>query len=91
MEQGAYGHRARKATWLYAFGVKLPVLRWRARGDFVRLDAEHHSAEERARAIKTGACQRLSKRQRAATPVEFRDVLIAIARSARSVQRMECR
>lgn len=82
VEQGAYGHRARKATWLYAAGTALPSLRWgRAPGDFVRLDDGFHSAEERRRAIKTGACQRLSKRQRAATPVEFRDVLLGIARS----------
>jgi len=29
VEQGHYGHRARKATWLYASGVPhLPLLRW---------------------------------------------------------------
>jgi hypothetical protein len=83
VEQGAYGHRARKATWLYANGVDLPSLKWgRAAGDFVRLDEGFHSIEERRRAIKTGACQRLSKRQRAATPHEFRDMLLGIARSA---------
>lgn len=88
IEQGAYGHRARKATWLYAVGVDLPRMRWgRAPGDFVRLDDGFHSAEERARAIKTGACQRLSKKQRAATPIEFRDVLIAMARSVRAESR----
>lgn len=85
VEQGAYGHKARKATWLYAHGVEPPELRWGpAAGDFVRLDEGFHSAEERARAIKTGARQRLSKRQRAATPPEFRDVLLSIARSALS-------
>lgn len=83
VEQGAYGHRARKATWLYAFRCELPVLQWRARGDFVRLDDGYHSPEERARAVKTGACQRLSSRQRLATPEAFRDVLLAMARSAR--------
>jgi hypothetical protein len=83
VEQGAYGHRARKATWLYANGVDLPSLKWgRAAGDFVRLGEGFHSIEERRRAIKTGACQRLSKRQRAATPHEFRDMLLGIARSA---------
>lgn len=87
VEQGAYGHRARKATWLYAFGVELPSLRWgTAPGDFVRLDEGFHSAEERARAVKTGACQRLSARQRAATPPEFRDLLLSIARSARTTE-----
>ena len=83
VEQGWYGHQARKATWLYARGVHLPSLRWGAApGDFVRLDEGFHSIEERARAIKTGACQRLSKRQRAATPPEFRDLLITIARKS---------
>lgn len=85
VEQGAYGHRARKATWLYASGVELPSLAWgKAEGDFVRLDDGFHSAEERRRAVKTGACKRLSKRQRAATPLAFRDLLLSIARSARS-------
>lgn len=83
IEQGAYGHRARKATWLYANGVDLPSLDWgRAKGDFIRLDEGFHSVEERRRAIKTGVCQRLSKRQRAATPEPFRDLLISIARTA---------
>jgi hypothetical protein len=82
VEQGAYGHRARKATWLYAFRCELPRLTWRAAGDFVRLDQGFHSRDERARATKTGACQRLSKRQRAATPPAFRDVLLAMARTA---------
>lgn len=83
VEQGAYGHRARKRTWLYALGVTLPSLKWgRADGDFVRLEDGFHSAEERRRAIKTGACQRLSAGQRAATPLPFRDLLLSIARTA---------
>lgn len=83
IEQGHFGHRARKATWLYAHGVDLPSLPWgRAPGDFLRLDDGFHSAEERARAVKTGVCQRLSKKQRAATPIPFRDLLISIAQTA---------
>lgn len=83
VEQGAYGHRARKATWLYACGTELPSLRWgRAPGDFVRLEDGYHSAEARRRAVRTGACQRLSHRARAATPIEFRDLLLSIARTA---------
>jgi hypothetical protein len=82
IEQGAYGHAARKATWLYAHGVELPSLRWgRALGDFLKLDDGFHSAEERRRAIRTGICQRLSHRQRAETPIQFRDLLISIASS----------
>lgn len=82
VEQGSYGHAARKATWLYARGVYLRELKWgKAEGDFIRLDEGFHPKEERARAIKTGICQRLSKNQRAATPTAFRDLLIAIAQS----------
>jgi hypothetical protein len=92
VEQGAYGHKARKATWLYAVGTDLPSLRWgKAPGDFVQFEDGYHSAEERAaakaRAIKTGACQRLSKKQRAATPPEFRDLLISIARNIKQTTR----
>lgn len=83
VEQGHFGHRARKATWLYAVGIELPSLPWgSAPGDFVRLDEGHHSAEERARAVKTGACRRLSKRQRLATPPAFAALLLSMARSA---------
>ncbi len=82
-EQGRYGHRARKATWLYAHGVELPSLQWGVSpARFARLDEGFHSTEERRRAVRTGVCQRLSRGQRAATPIEFRDVLIAIAESA---------
>ena len=77
VEQGWYGHAARKATWLYAVGIDLPRLKWgKAPGDFNRLDHGYHSKEERARAIKTGMCQRLSSRQCKVTPIKFRDELI---------------
>jgi hypothetical protein len=83
VEQGHYGHRARKATWLYAVRCDLPELDWGPSTASVRLDNGFHSAEERRRTVRTGACQRLSKRERASTPPAFRDVLIAMARSAR--------
>lgn len=93
VEQGAYGHAARKATWLYAHDVDLPELQWGpAAGEFSRLDDGFHSADERRRAIKTGICQRLSKRlskrQRAATPPPFRDVLLAMARTVAAPERI---
>lgn len=74
VEQVHYGHRARKATWLYAYGTDLPSLRWGrgesrvwvSKGDFGRYrDVE-----------------RMPKAERSATPPAFRDQLIAIARSA---------
>jgi hypothetical protein len=84
--QGHYGHRAQKATWLYAVGVDLPALTWGKSPSGVRLDEGFHSAEERRRAIRTGICQRLSKRERAETPRPFRDVLLSMARSVRREQ-----
>jgi len=87
VEQGHYGHRARKATWLYAVGMRsLPSLKWGKAAGCIRMEDGYHSAEERRRATKTVICQRLSHRQRAATPIPFRDLLLSIARSA---QRME--
>lgn len=84
VEQGHYGHRARKGTWLYACGVSaLPSLRWGPSDARARLDAGFHSAEER-RSSKQPALagvERLSKRERIATPPPFRDLLLAIARS----------
>jgi hypothetical protein len=83
VEQGHYGHAARKATWLYAARLAaLPTLKWGAAPAGVRLDQGFNSKAERARAVKTGVCQRLSKRQRSATPEAFRDLLLAIANVA---------
>lgn len=81
VEQGHYGHRARKATWLYAHGIRLPSLPWGTSGTKERLDDGYHSKEERRRAVRTGVCQRLSKNQRAATPIPFRDLLLNMART----------
>jgi hypothetical protein len=83
VEQGHYGHRARKATWLYAVRCELPSLRWGNSPCAMRLDQEFHSASERRRAIKTGACQRLSSRQRKETPPAFAELLLSMARSVR--------
>jgi hypothetical protein len=83
VDQGHYGHRAQKATWLYAVGVHpLPMLRWGKSPRAMRLDDGYHSAEERRRAVRTGVCQRMGKRERMITPDPFRDLLIGIARNA---------
>jgi hypothetical protein len=87
VDQGHYGHRAQKATWLYAVGVNpLPLLTWGKSSRRVRLDDGFHSAEERRRKIRTGTCQRLSKRERIETPMEFRDLLLSMAASVRVEQ-----
>lgn len=86
VEQGHYGHRARKATWLYAClpeGAEPPPLIWGpSRGE--RLDEGFHSKAERdaARAAGVPPRKRLSSKENRRTPPAFRDLLISIAESA---------
>lgn len=84
VDQGAYGHPARKATWLYYVGVvPPPKLNWEwATG--VRCDEGFHSKEERraARAAGKAPVPRLSKRQLVHTPLEFRELLVTLATAA---------
>jgi hypothetical protein len=88
VEQGHYGHRARKATWLYYVGdTPPPSLIWGpSQGE--RLDEGFHSAEERraARAAGVRPRPRLTTAENLATPPPFRDLLISIARSANSAR-----
>ena len=79
VDQGHYGHAAQKATWLYAAGVDLPSLTWGPSPRRVVLSGDPLT---RRREVRTGSCQRLSKRQRAATPPAFRDLLLSMARQA---------
>jgi hypothetical protein len=84
VEQGHYGHAARKATWLYAVRTDLPRLAWGPSNKSVRVDGDgFQTAEKRRRAVRTGLCQRLSARQRSATPLPFRDLMISLAESVK--------
>jgi hypothetical protein len=69
--QSAYGHRARKRTWLYYFGERPPELRW----------------DRSAGVAQVGWFDRikptLSKREAMNTPPAFRDMLLDLARRAR--------
>jgi len=80
VEQGHYGHRARKATWLYVVGCELPELVW-GPSTGVRMDEGFRSNEERRLARLNGVVpvERLSKKERLATPIPFRDLLLSIA------------
>lgn len=89
VEQGHYGHLARKATWLYVFGVSdLPNLIWGPSEAKMRLDDGFHSAEERQKSkgkirkhwVIDG---RMPKHLRLGTPEPFRDLLLNIAKGAR--------
>lgn len=85
VEQGHYGHPARKATWLFTVNTDRPDLTWGPSPNRLRLDEGFHSKEERraARAAGVKPRKRLSKQECERTPVPFRDLLISIARSAR--------
>jgi hypothetical protein len=79
VEQRHYGHPARKKTWLYAYGVATPSLRW----------GPGHAPEawisaDRPRS-QLGHVRQLQSKEAAATPIAFRDILIGMARSAIAV------
>lgn len=76
--QGSYGHRAQKLTWLYGVNIDFKELKWGLTPNKQKIEDGFHSKEERNQLVKTGICQRLSKRQRTITPLEFRDLLISL-------------
>lgn len=78
--QRRYGHRARKATWLYVAGGALPHenMKW---GPGEPPEAWISTDRPRAELAAMGIAQ-LGKREAKATPPEFRDLLLSIARSA---------
>ena len=84
VEQGQYGHYARKPTLLYAFGTELPELRWGKTE--ARYDPEVIARMGLKRAKRLGEVgSRGGGRNsipRIHTPVEFRDLLLWIARTA---------
>ena len=92
VEQGRYGHYAPKPTWLLAAGTELPELRWgvhKVRDDEFPPEAvEKHGIDYCRRAgllaFKGGG---KDSAPRIGTPPEFRDLLIAIARSAKQPTR----
>lgn len=79
VEQGHYGHRAQKPTWLYVHGIaEPPPLKW-GRFDGAKVwvsDCKNH--------CRGKVVQRMSKRERSATPPAFRDLLLSMARTARA-------
>lgn len=86
VEQWHYGHRAKKATWLYAFGVTtLPSLRWGATPDSATTAyVTDGGGDVKGRRREAGGENRprLGQKEADATPLPFRDLLLDIARSA---------
>lgn len=86
VEQGRYGHPAKKATWLYAVGVDLPDLQWGHIPDqegwkYVSW-CDNHTGD-----VWASKRTRVGKEQAAATPPSFRDELLAMARSVGARER----
>jgi hypothetical protein len=79
VEQGHYGHRARKITWLYAVGVDTQDLIWGPSEAVIKPRPGRDPVRER----RIGAVQRMSRKQRRATPHQFRDLLLSLVRSVR--------
>lgn len=79
VEQGRYGHPAKKATWLYAHGVALlPSLDWRELADGESRALVSWCGNRTSRFEKR---PRVGKRAAASTPVAFRNMLLEMARS----------
>jgi hypothetical protein len=83
VDQGAYGHKAKKPTWLYAKLQRYPDLVWTRVRSMMRLEMGPRS-KEAARNQRSDprwkAAQRLSKKERTWTPVAFRDALVELVR-----------
>lgn len=84
IEQGFYGHKSRKPTWLYATGAELPSLTWGRGEQRIPQWMIDRYGYEKARRIGVVAMigGKDKTRIRNATPEPFRDLLLSIARTA---------
>lgn len=78
VEQGMYGHPARKSTWLYAVGITSAALRWGRTPD-AQITRSVSNCTNRGGVDRP----RMDHGKSSATPPAFRDELLSIARSVR--------
>lgn len=87
VEQGRYGHYARKPTWLYSVNCILPELNWGK--SQAKLDPELVARLGLVRAKRRGEVGShgggKDSKIRISTPAEFRDILILMARSPNNI------
>jgi hypothetical protein len=85
VEQGQYGHYARKPTLLYAVGIALPELRWGHTAAKYDPAVVARMGLKRAKRLGEVGARGGGKDSapRIHTPAEFRDLLLGMARTAR--------
>jgi hypothetical protein len=91
VEQGRYGHYARKPTLLFAYRVDLPELDWGIGESRLSPAVIERMGLERAKRLgEVGSMGGgTDSAPRIGTPGPFRDLLISIARTAHATQRAE--
>lgn len=84
VEQGHYGHMARKATWLYGVNIQPTDLLWGTSPQKIHPKALAKHGYEKARRIGMLAMVggKNKTQIRNATPVEFRDALMGLVRGS---------
>lgn len=84
VDQGRYGHRARKRTWLYVSGGSVPPsLDWTEAESNVIVSGFTH--QERGQHV-ADEHRRVRPKEASRTPLAFRDLLLSLAAAARRRQ-----
>lgn len=79
VDQGRYGHPARKRTWLYLVSPFLPSLDWAEANSDAIVSGFTHQPRGKHVSVEN---RRVRPKEASRTPLAFRDVLLDMARSA---------